>query len=141
MFRETPVEMHSCSPAPRILPEKRSAEKEGLSAMESLSQPLAFSSARSVVPVYLEQQPAKGCTVTVSGATGQVFLDLTNWRVTFMLNTVNPPYLCGLKQPCVKILEKNCRKFQKANLNLLHTSNYIYSFYIVLGTITNPEMI
>lgn len=32
---------------------------------------------------------------------------------------------------------KNSRKFQKQNLNLLHTDNYVHSIYIVLVMTSN----
>ena len=40
-----------------------------------------------------------------------------------------------------KYLGKSSRKFQKANLNLPHSSNYLHSVCIILGIASNLEMI
>ena len=40
-----------------------------------------------------------------------------------------------------KMFEKNSEISKKQNLNLLHTSNYLHSTYIVLGIVSNLEMI
>lgn len=40
-----------------------------------------------------------------------------------------------------KYFKRNSRKFQKQNLNLLHTGNYLYGTYIILGIVSILEMI
>ena len=50
-------------------------------------------------------------------------------------------HIHGFNQGGSKIFFKNSRKFQKAKLNLPPSSNYLHSIYLVLGIISNLEMI
>ena len=61
-------------------------------------------------------------------------LQITTWSLWSGLqrHTVSPPYP-GTPHPQVeKIQNKNSRKFQKINLNLPHTGNYLHKIYMIL---------
>ena len=48
---------------------------------------------------------------------------------------------CGFTNHGLKILKIILESYQKQNLNLLHTGNYLHHIYFVLDIISNLEMI
>ena len=73
--------------------------------------------------------------------TGDAPVPYKEWQ-----STVSPPYPQVLHLQIQitrdqKYSEKNCRKFKKQKVKLACTVKYLHRIYIVLGVISNTEMI
>lgn len=124
MFRETPGgEMHSCSPAPRILPESAQQRRRAVSNGIPLPATGFLFSARSVVPVSWNNNLQRGALSGVRCHWAGVPRPWLNgghfyvvWSALISVDSNNP---------VSKILEKNCESFKKQTEFAAHQQLYI----------------